>query len=49
MGEGGPVGVPAAIVAAVEDALAPFALEFSTLPLSPERVLAALDAKESRA
>jgi carbon-monoxide dehydrogenase large subunit len=42
MGEGGPVGVPAAIVSAVEDALAPFGVELSELPLSPERILDAL-------
>jgi len=44
MGEGGPVGVPAAVVHAVEDALAPFGIHISELPLSPERVLKLIDA-----
>ncbi|MBI2799151.1 MAG: molybdopterin-dependent oxidoreductase [Gammaproteobacteria bacterium] len=48
MGEGGPVGVPPAVVHAVEDALAPFGVEVSTLPLSPERVLGLIDAARAR-
>ena len=48
MGEGGPVGVPPAVVAAVEDALSPFGVRVSDLPLSPERVLGLIDAARSR-
>ncbi len=44
MGEGGPVGVPPAVVAALEDALAPFRITVDELPLTPERVLALIDA-----
>ncbi len=49
MGEGGPVGVPAAVVAAVEDALAPWHIAIDTLPLAPERILNLLDAARSDA
>ena len=49
MGEGGPVGVPAAVVAAVEDALAPWHIAIDTLPLAPERILNLLDAVRSDA
>jgi len=41
-GEGGAIPAPAAIVAAVEDALAPFGVWFDEMPLSPERIVAAL-------
>lgn len=44
MGEGGPVGVPPAVVHAVEDALAPFGIRVRELPLSPERVLGLITA-----
>jgi carbon-monoxide dehydrogenase large subunit len=39
MGEGGPVGVPAAVMNAVEDALAPLGVELTETPLSPDRML----------
>lgn len=47
VGEAGIIGPPAAVVNAVEDALEPFGVKFTETPLSPERVLAALD--EARA
>jgi carbon-monoxide dehydrogenase large subunit len=42
LGEGGAVGPPAAIVSAVNDALLPLKVEVQDLPLTPERVLAAI-------
>jgi carbon-monoxide dehydrogenase large subunit len=41
-GEGGTIPAPAAIVAAIEDALSPFAVRFAEMPLTPERIVAAL-------
>jgi aerobic carbon-monoxide dehydrogenase large subunit len=46
IGEGGAVGPPAAIVSAVNDALRPLGVEVHDLPLTPERVLAAIDRVE---
>lgn len=43
LGEGGAVGPPAAIVSAVNDALRPLKVEVHDLPLTPERILAAID------
>lgn len=40
VGEGGAIGPPAAIANAVEDALSPFGVIVTELPLTPERVLA---------
>ena len=42
LGEGGAVGPPAAIVCAVNDALRPLGVEVHDLPLTPERVFAAI-------
>jgi carbon-monoxide dehydrogenase large subunit len=42
VGEGGAIGPPAAIANAVEDALSPFGVVVTEVPLSPERVLALL-------
>ena len=42
IGEGGAVGPPAAIVSAVNDALRPIGAEVHDLPLTPQRVLAAI-------
>jgi carbon-monoxide dehydrogenase large subunit len=42
LGEGGAVGPPAAIVSAVNDALRPLRVEVHDLPLTPERILAAI-------
>lgn len=38
MGEGGTIGAPAAIANAIADALAPFDIDISTLPATPERL-----------
>ena len=43
-GEGGTIPAPAAIVAAIEDALSPFGVRFTDMPLTPERIVAALRA-----
>jgi carbon-monoxide dehydrogenase large subunit len=42
IGEGGAVGPPAAILCAVNDALRPINVEVHDLPLSPQRILAAI-------
>jgi len=42
LGEGGAVGPPAALVSAVNDALRPLKTEVCELPLTPERILAAI-------
>ena len=44
VGEGGAIGAPPAVVNAVADALAPFGVRLTSLPLTPARVLEALDA-----
>jgi aerobic carbon-monoxide dehydrogenase large subunit len=49
LGEGGAVGPPAAIVSAVNDALRPLNVEIYDLPLTPERILCAIDAPHSAA
>jgi aerobic carbon-monoxide dehydrogenase large subunit len=49
IGEGGAVGPPAAIVSAVNDALRPFRAEVHDLPLTPERILAAIGAAHREA
>jgi carbon-monoxide dehydrogenase large subunit len=41
-GEGGTIPAPAAIVAAIEDALSPFRVRFVEMPLTPQRIVAAL-------
>jgi carbon-monoxide dehydrogenase large subunit len=43
-GEGGTIPAPAAIVAAIEDALSPFGVRFAEMPLTPERIVEALRA-----
>jgi carbon-monoxide dehydrogenase large subunit len=43
-GEAGTLGPPAALAAAVEDALAPFGVRINATPLSPRHILAALRA-----
>jgi carbon-monoxide dehydrogenase large subunit len=43
LGEGGAVGPPAAIVCAVNDALRPLRVEVHDLPLTPARILAAIE------
>jgi carbon-monoxide dehydrogenase large subunit len=49
LGEGGAIGPPAAIANAVTDALRPFGVEVTTLPLTPERVLALIEAARASA
>jgi carbon-monoxide dehydrogenase large subunit len=39
VGEGGAIGAPPAVVNAVADALAPFGVDVTTLPLSPARIV----------
>lgn len=51
MGEGGTIGAPAAIANAISDALSPFDIDVSILPMTPERIFkliqnARLKAKE---
>jgi carbon-monoxide dehydrogenase large subunit len=41
-GEGGTIPAPAAIVAAIENALSPFGVHFAEMPLTPERIVSAL-------
>ena len=43
LGEGGAVGPPAAIVSAVNDALKRYDVEINDLPLTPERILSAIE------
>src|SRR6185369_1167318 len=43
VGEGGAIGAPPAVVNAVADALAPFGVTITQLPLSPSRIVALLD------
>jgi carbon-monoxide dehydrogenase large subunit len=43
VGEGGAIGAPPAVVNAVADALAPFGVELTHLPLSPATIVAALE------
>ncbi len=43
-GEGGTLPAPAAIVSAIEDALAPFGVRFGEMPLTPARIVEALRA-----
>ena len=47
VGEGGAIGAPPAVVNAVGDALAPFGVEVTSLPLSPDRIVALLDGRLS--
>jgi aerobic carbon-monoxide dehydrogenase large subunit len=43
LGEGGAIGPPAAIISAVNDALRPLKVEVCDLPLTPERILSAIE------
>jgi CO/xanthine dehydrogenase Mo-binding subunit len=45
--EGGYIATPAALLAAVNDALEPFGARISEVPITPERVLAAIEAARS--
>ncbi len=41
-GEGGTIPAPAAIVSAIEDALSPFGVRFTDMPLTPDRIVETL-------
>ena len=43
VGEGGAIGAPPCVVNAVADALAPFGVTVTRLPLTPSRIVALLD------
>jgi carbon-monoxide dehydrogenase large subunit len=47
LGEGGAIGPPAALANAVNDALAPLGAEITQLPITPQRIVAALLARTS--
>ena len=49
LGEGGCIGAPAAVINAINDALAPFNVAMDELPATPQRIRAALRAKEKAA
>jgi aerobic carbon-monoxide dehydrogenase large subunit len=44
LGEGGTIGAPAAVMNAINDALAPFGVQIDEIPATPQRVRAALRA-----
>ena len=44
LGEGGAIGAPAAVINAINDALAPFDVQIDEMPATPQRVRAALRA-----
>ena len=48
VGEGGTIGAPAAVLNAINDALAPFGVEINEMPATPQRIRAALRAVEKR-
>jgi carbon-monoxide dehydrogenase large subunit len=48
IGEGGAIGAPAAVLNAVSDALAPFGIEFYEMPVTPQRIRAALRAAKEK-
>ena len=49
LGEGGGIGAPAAVINAINDALSPFGVEIDEMPATPQRIRAALRAKEQAA
>jgi carbon-monoxide dehydrogenase large subunit len=49
LGEGGAIGAPAAIVNAVNDALAPFGVSIDEFPATPQRIRAALRTAAAKA
>jgi carbon-monoxide dehydrogenase large subunit len=49
LGEGGCIGAPAAVVNAINDALAPFDVEIDEMPATPQRIRAALRARTKAA
>ncbi|MBV8747961.1 MAG: xanthine dehydrogenase family protein [Xanthobacteraceae bacterium] len=49
VGEGGAIGAPAAVINAINDALAPFGAEINEIPATPRRICAAIQAARQRA
>jgi carbon-monoxide dehydrogenase large subunit len=49
VGEGGAIGAPAAVINAINDAIAPFGAQIDEMPATPQRIRAALRAAETRA
>jgi carbon-monoxide dehydrogenase large subunit len=49
LGEGGGIGAPAAIINAINDALSQFGASIDEMPATPQRIRAALRAKEKAA
>jgi carbon-monoxide dehydrogenase large subunit len=49
LGEGGAIGAPAAILNAINDALAPFRISIEEIPATPQRIRAALHAAKAKA
>ena len=47
VGEGGAIGAPPAVVNAVADALSPFGVTITELPLGPSQILALLEEGEA--
>ena len=48
LGEGGTIGAPAAIINAINDALAPFGVSIDEIPATPQRIRAALRPAEAK-
>jgi carbon-monoxide dehydrogenase large subunit len=48
VGEAGAIGSPSAVVAAVEDALGPFGVTITGMPVTPAKILALLEQSERR-
>jgi carbon-monoxide dehydrogenase large subunit len=48
VGEGGTIGAPAAVINAINDAIAPFGVEINEMPATPQRIRAVLRAAEKR-
>ncbi len=49
LGEGGAIGAPAAVMNAINDALAPFGVSIDEMPATPQRIRAALRNAEQSA
>ncbi len=49
LGEGGGIGAPAAVINAINDALSPFGVQIDEIPATPQRIRAALRAREQAA
>jgi carbon-monoxide dehydrogenase large subunit len=49
LGEGGAIGAPAAVLNAVNDALAPFGVSIDEIPATPQRIRAVLRAAQRSA